>query len=172
LLGEYKGEYCSKFLLRIAAICLGVPEELALRKKIPFNEGGTGVRNDGKDDRELIAAKNTTQFDEVFSLAQKELVSFKQLGVCRVENSSLEEQCIDYFSRFSLFFCAQRAGLKRLILGKVFRNEMPDCIYSTSELDSEHVFEQLIRLSSVNFEFIKENTQISENINFEFNGSN
>ena len=126
LVGEIDGRFYSKLLLRLSAMQAGLPKDIFLRKKIPFNEGGTGIKNDTRFDVELDEAQQAyshVQIDEYISDYHADI---NRLGLD--EDRSFERLCF--------LMAANQSGLSRLLNGNAFRESMPDSNYSTNgEID-------------------------------------
>jgi asparagine synthetase B (glutamine-hydrolysing) len=154
LVGEFDGHVVPKFLLRVAAYRLGVPAEIAVRPKVPFNEGGGGVRNDQTDPIEVEAARAWQQFGEAEARA---IVSGEHLSVLRrlnlmssfADNVNDMEVAMQGFEQVALYWAARNAGLDRLLNGgTTFRAWMPDCVYSTEETPGAYTPRNLLSFSS------------------------
>lgn len=116
----------SKYLLRLTAMKAGVPESIAWRKKIPFNEGGTGVRNTEPYVLEEQAAKN--YFSHTPYIPRKEdQVKLQKLGL----KSHISCEPMNSYEH-ALYVSAANAGLNRLMAGNGFRSIMPDSNYASS----------------------------------------
>ena len=116
----------------MAALDLGVPPRWAFRKKIPLNEGGTGIKNCDCDPDEWASARTFLSSREAGIVAEENLSQLVRLGI--VQNCSK----IDFdfvnsnHSGIAFFRAAQNAGLNRMLgHNQIFRNSMPDTIYST-----------------------------------------
>ncbi len=129
LVGKIDNKNLPKFLLRCAAIEISIPKEIALRKKIPFNEGGTGLRN-GEPDlfEEKIALDCFPDKNDLKKKLIKDLQYLVQLGIIQDEqefNNIFEEK----YEVFCFYYCAKKTGLKRLLNNNIFREKMPDSNY-------------------------------------------
>jgi len=127
LIGEINGRMISKFLLRYVALEAGLPLALGRRKKIPFHEGGTGVRNSQRFVEEENAAKSYAKAD-IADLRRLNLEELRRLALYSPGNptGATDEQvvCLDR---------ALHSGLARLLQTDAFRKQMPDCIYTTTD---------------------------------------
>jgi asparagine synthetase B (glutamine-hydrolysing) len=119
LIGEYENQVHSKYILRLVAEHSGVPKQIAWRKKIPFNEGGTGTKNMEEDHLEEEIAK--AYIEKYFDL-------FKSINT-----KSLQEKNISTTTFFekALLYSAMLSGIERLLIGNSFRKVMLDSNYST-----------------------------------------
>ncbi len=154
LVGSFDGRVMPKFLLRVAAHRLGVPGKIASRGKIPFNEGGSGVRNDERDDVERRAAASWGGFGEHEA---ERLLSSEQLAVLlrlnllpfAVDGDSVSFVAHGHYEQLAVYQAARRVGLDRLINdGSTFRPWMPDCVYSTDEVPGAYVPRRLLAYDS------------------------
>ena len=144
LVGEFDGRMVPKFLLRVAAHQLGVPSKIAARPKVPFNEGGSGIRNDQRDDLETQSAERWREFG---TEAAQALVSGQHLTVLRrlnllptLDDKDKQERTVrDHFAQLALYQAARCGGLDRLVEGgSTFRPWMPDSVYSTNEVSGAY----------------------------------
>jgi asparagine synthetase B (glutamine-hydrolysing) len=131
LVGELNGERVSKFVLRVAGQISRLPNDIVIRKKVAFNEGGGSTANSDADPLESSIAKNLqkTDFDE------DELISaMTQLGVSNSDNPQ-QQMAVGF---------ALKNGLSRLLLGNSFRPIMPDTIYASGETGNEYIPQDVI----------------------------
>jgi asparagine synthetase B (glutamine-hydrolysing) len=138
LIGRFDGRITAKFILRFIAHRIGITGCIAGRKKMPFNEGGSGVRNDETDPVEKeIAARFWQIIEKKYggSLSEKDQRTMKKLNLIPQEASFCDQNDLNrYLEQISVYLAAKRSGLERLIAGgSSFRSQMPDCIYSTNE---------------------------------------
>jgi asparagine synthetase B (glutamine-hydrolysing) len=132
LIGKYRGEWSSKFILRNAALLAGVPEEIAFRKKLPFHEGATALRNSEFESREIEFAKleNT-----VFSADEVE--QLKKLGIDPNSPGS------------AMYRVANRCGLQGLFAGNSFSDSMLGHVNSTDISGTEYLPSKPIEFTSL-----------------------
>jgi asparagine synthetase B (glutamine-hydrolysing) len=130
LIGKIDGKIYNKYILRFCGIRCGLPAKNALRKKIPLNEGATGIRNGQRDPLEFHNAGGFISKSKLISNLQSELNVLKQFGILSYfENLRSGNQ--DGLEHLSFFFAGKNAGLQRLLNNDVFRDQMPDSNYST-----------------------------------------
>ena len=130
VLGGEGEKTISKHLLRLVALHAGVPESIAMRKKIPFNEGGTGTKNADKYLLEKQLARRHKSYEEVKVFVKKYRSALVRLGI--LEEETQESEIEDNFAQIVTVQSAWDKGLQRMLNGNVFREHMPDCVYSTS----------------------------------------
>jgi len=125
----------SKYILRRVAEKAGLPPAIAWRKKIPFNEGGTGIRNAEPYRLEEILA--ATYLKENRELIESTDVSF--LSKLGIRDQHMIGKKNDY--EYALYMSSMQTGLKQLLQGNTFREIMPDSNYSsTGNLDVMYKF--------------------------------
>jgi|GEM_PF-1592463 len=130
LIGSFDGKIYNKYFLRYCGIRCGLPAKNALRKKIPLNEGATGIRNGQRDPREFHNAGGFIPKCKLISNLQSDLHVLKQFGILSYfENLRKGNQ--DGLEHLSFFIAGKYAGLQRLLNNDVFRDQMPDSNYST-----------------------------------------
>jgi hypothetical protein len=120
-------------MLRYVALEAGLPLALGRRKKIPFHEGGTGVKNSQRFILEENAA-NSCARGRIAALRRSNSEDLHRLALHSPGNpsSATDEQvvCLDR---------ALHSGLARLLGTDAFRKQMPDCIYTTTDADVRFV---------------------------------
>ncbi len=126
------GEWISKFILRVAALLGGVPPSIALRRKVPFNEGGTGTANDASDRSELQLARRYLGESGVLELVREHSDGLTRLGIANHlapwKELSSSSSAADHLSFYASGIAA---GLGRLLRGNTFRKAMPDALYTS-----------------------------------------
>ena len=127
------GHWMPKFLLRLVAIKAGVPFSVAIRRKVPFNEGGTGVENAGSDPYELELASNYLKPLGMENLLMQNEESLNRLGISSPGDSPPEHNHLlaSGMDHLGFFAAGLATGLDRLLLGNAFREKMPDALYSS-----------------------------------------
>jgi len=132
LIGKIDNRIFTKFLLRAAALELNMPKKIALRKKIPFNEGATGIKNGERDPFEY---RNALSYSSIRKNVKNELyIDVKylcQLGLIQ-KDSDFEEFVNMEFEKFCFFHSGKNAGLVRLLNNEAFRGKMPDSNYPSA----------------------------------------
>lgn len=140
LVGSINGRQYSKFFLRLCGLSLGIDEKICLRKKVPFSEGGTGVRNGESFSIEMKQAKKQFHKREMVELLKPHLSDLRTLGILK-EKDSEKELNKKSFDVLAFAISASRAGLQRLMNGNVFGSEVPESNYSTEgEISYAHTF--------------------------------
>ena len=138
--GFWKGEWHSKFLLRIAAIRADINESIAFRQKVPFNEGGSGVANSDQDSLERCVASEYLELNEAIRFAKKEWRTLIRLGIVSKSDKPSREYVEQNFDKIALVVAAMGGGLKRLLLGPTFRDVMPDSIYDSKKRGTHYYY--------------------------------
>lgn len=140
LINKYNNNIYSKYLLRKIALELGLPERIAFRKKIPFNQGGTGQKNSENYDLEIEAAKKYISEEELINFSNENINHLIRLNIIfnnEIDSNKIKSHIFDLnddsnkFSQLALFHAAYNNGLKNMLEGNVFRENMPDTNYST-----------------------------------------
>lgn len=129
LIGEHEQRFHSKFVLRLVAVNAGLPARIAWRRKIPFYEGGTGIKNASEDEVEQLTAKD--YYDSQYTLKNTPAKEnhLERLGIDGEIGSGECETSVEY----NLYHSAMRAGLANVLAGNTFRDKMPDSIYSSED---------------------------------------
>lgn len=149
LIGKIDDRIYTKFLLRAAALDLNMPKKIALRKKMPFNEGATGIKNGERDQFEYKNALSYfSEGKDVRNGLYIDVKRLSQLGLIK-RNSDYEKFVEMEFEKFCFFLSSKNAGLVRLMNNEVFRNKMPDSNYPSEgkvnyqnvkfKLSTEHI---------------------------------
>jgi asparagine synthetase B (glutamine-hydrolysing) len=137
--GMIDGKIYRKYLLRMVALDSGVPLEIALRKKVPFNEGGRGLRNSDDDPLEIMIASEFIESEERRGSLNEDLPNLVRLGIvdakAQISRGFINQNVV----HLALFKAAQQCGLIRLLKGNAFRDTMPDAIYSTADDQTGYV---------------------------------
>lgn len=126
LVGRKGNKVHSKYILRLVAEQAGLPAEIAWRKKIPFNEGGTGIRNTEPDLKEEITAKSFIN-DHKDLVGKTNITFLKRLGISEYAQAGNK---LAY--GYALYCASMQAGLEQLMKGNTFREVMPDSNYASS----------------------------------------
>jgi asparagine synthetase B (glutamine-hydrolysing) len=157
LVGSFGGAVMSKLPLRILALRLGAPLEIAARIKVPFNHGGSGLSNDARDPLEIEAARewNRLTDEELCELIHEERSNLAQLTLAPkdIEPSELLKSS---FEQIVVFAAAKHAGLDRLIRGEGFRSKMPDSVYPTISPEALYAPSRMLQ-----YDINHDNVQIS-----------
>ncbi|HTW79073.1 MAG TPA: asparagine synthase-related protein [Terracidiphilus sp.] len=135
LVGSFGDKVTSKFLLRLVAHRCGVPTEIASRKKIPFNEGGSGIRNEDRDGLEEAIARSWRRYEEkdLIQLIQDDREILVQLNLMQEDEIDACETLSTHYEQIAVYAAAKLCGLSRLVRGGVFRSQMPDSVYASEE---------------------------------------
>ncbi len=123
LFGHIDDEPCSKFPLRLMGKDLGVPKEIVLREKMPFNEGATGEKNGAESEIELAAALDFMQREEMVWNGPElnEIRNFYRFP--QDTPTSKDDLVPGMTDQMLTFLVSQRAGGERLIQGSMFQNQ-------------------------------------------------
>jgi len=106
-------------------------KNIAFRKKIPFNEGGTGIKNQDVDELERFSARNFIIFEDLIKFVRDQSRYLIQLGFLNNNHDLTRKFVEENYEQMALCYAAFNTGLFRLLQGNVFRENMPDTIYST-----------------------------------------
>ena len=121
LFGEINGERCAKFILRLVGATLTLPHEIIMREKMPFNEGGTGLRNGTPSPLEkLAAAKWMHRHNFVWNGEEISKVR-GYYGLPADEPDTTPTPGLT--DQMALVLAAEECGAKRLFLGKAFQSQ-------------------------------------------------
>lgn len=133
-----------KFILRAVALSQNLPPRIVLRKKIPFNEGGSGVRNVDHDNIELAVSKSFVSTEDLLERARRFHATLMRLGMISTRDQLDLEYVHSRHDELALLVAAHNGGLARLIRGNVFRQKMPDSVYSTENVQDEYLPSRMI----------------------------
>jgi asparagine synthase (glutamine-hydrolysing) len=131
LVGGTAEKLHSKYILRLAAEQVGLPASIAWRKKIPFNEGGTGIKNGEMDVTEETLSKEfltrtATDMDVYMDTLNESLMQ-------KIGSRQEDTQGQSFYFEEAVYKQASKAGLRRIVgLYSRENNTMPDSNYSTS----------------------------------------
>jgi len=148
LIGSINGNVLPKFILRMVALRSGVPASIVSRKKIPFNEGGSGRKNDEREAMEFEASREHISLEKLHAEVEANASSLKRLGLIEENASITQEYVQERFDILSLFVAAFGAGLERMLRDNVFRAHMPDAVYSTKLSGKEYQPKKLLTCST------------------------
>ena len=138
VLGKQGESVLSKYLLRIVGSASGLPSSIAMRKKIPFNEGGSGNRNGEPNDVERSVAAASHPVQDLRVQIGRHEPSLRRLHILG-QGEELDQQCLtDRHDELALYLAGFSAGLGRLLQGNAFRETMPDSSYSTQSNETEY----------------------------------
>ena len=123
LFGHINDVQCSKFPLRLMGNQLGVPNEIVLREKMPFNEGATGEKNGVPSDIEQAVALEYMNAEEMAwdGPELNEVRSFYRFPQDQPTSSS--DLVPGMTDQMLTFFVSQGSGGERLIQGSMFQNQ-------------------------------------------------
>jgi len=148
--GKIGGRVLPKFLLRVVALRQGVPAPMALRRKIPFNQGSGGAANHQDSPLEVQVAKHWASDHQCQQLAQSDSSIMERL--CLLGDGLEPVPQDSKWTRSALYMAAKNTGLARLLRGNLFREAMPDSMYVTQEPSQVYQPRQLLFLESENVE--------------------
>ncbi len=138
VLGKQGESVLSKYLLRMVGSASGLPSPIAMRKKIPFNEGGSGNRNGEPNDVERSVATTSYPAQDVRVQIGRHEPTLRRLHILG-QSEELDQQCLtDRHDELALYLAGFSAGLGRLLQGNAFRETMPDSSYSTQNNETEY----------------------------------
>jgi asparagine synthetase B (glutamine-hydrolysing) len=137
--GQINGTILPKFLLRVVALEAGVPLNIACRPKVPFHEGGAGVRNAESDSAEIRAARAVMSEDDMLAGLNGTVADLLRLGITSNADVVDHSYVAKNFDKLAVVAAARSGGLKRMMKGNVFREFMRDSVYSTDTTGTEYV---------------------------------
>lgn len=145
LVGVYKSVEMSKFLLRLVGISYGVPKQITIRHKIPFNEGAVGLSNRDTDSIERDEAARSLPLTKAAPFLKHEKRVLSRLGMI-AEGRQKAATELKNAPHLALAYYAYKAGLRELAKGDVFRKTKMDSIYTIGPKAVEYVPYKFITL--------------------------
>lgn len=162
IIGKFDGKVYTKFVLRKLALKSNLPKEIALRPKIPFNEGGTGIKNSQRDYKEIQQA--ILFLDDENKLNRKDILdgilnqkNHENLLRFDLNQSSFKDNIED----ICLIHCAFQNGLRNVLNGNTFQQKLLPSIYETETkffnkfVRGKHLVKEKIRECIINEAFVE-----------------
>jgi len=112
---------------------------IAMRKKIPFNEGGSGNRNGEPNASERETASLYCSTESLRRQIGTHEASLRRLHILDADEKLDQRSLVAKHDELALYLAGFSAGLGRLLNGNAFRESMPDSSYSTHTMEQEYV---------------------------------
>jgi asparagine synthetase B (glutamine-hydrolysing) len=123
LFGKINGVECNKFPLRVMGMSVGVTTDIVVRKKMEFNEGGTGNKNGQPSEVEQAAALNWMK-DHCITWDGPELQGIRKLyGFQPDIQEAPNDLTPGLTDQMALVYAAFSSGAMRLFQGKIFQKQ-------------------------------------------------
>ena len=113
---------CSKLPLRLLGMNLGVPKEIVLREKMPFNEGATGEKNGVPSEMEQSVVLEFLN-SKAMTWDGPELTDIRNFYRFPAEQPAGSDLVPGLTDQMVTFLVAQGSGAERLIMGSMFQNQ-------------------------------------------------
>ncbi|MBM3227918.1 hypothetical protein FJZ27_03605 [Candidatus Peribacteria bacterium] len=139
VIGKEQDAVLSKYLLRKVGKAIGLPMSIAMRKKIPFNEGGSGNRNGEPNASERETASLYCSTESLRRQIGTHEASLRRLHILDADEKLDQRSLVAKHDELALYLAGFSAGLGRLLNGNAFRESMPDSSYSTHTMEQEYV---------------------------------